>query len=85
MEDMAEGLMEAKMIIRRTRIRQAVVFRTRGEEIPFIFVIRTKEIREEEEEGRKMEEQVFVENGFTIEKKNIKHLNVPGDKEGQIR
>ena len=68
-EDLVDDLMEAKMMIRRTRMRLEVAIRTRGEIIPVISMIRTIEIREEEENDKDMEEEASVENVFTMEKK----------------
>ena len=48
-EDLANGLMEAEMMIKRTRMRLEVVARTRGEITQIISIIRIIEIREEEE------------------------------------
>ena len=48
-------------------------------------MVRIIEIREEEEEGKDLEEEVFVENVFTIEKKGIEYLNVHSAKGGQIK
>ncbi len=72
------------MMIRRTRMRQEVVVRTRGEMIPIISIITTKEFREEETQDKDLEEEAFVENVFDMEKMGIKNLNVPSSKEGQI-
>ena len=47
-------------------------------------MIRTIEIKEEEEEGKEMEEEASVEIFFTTVKKGIKHFNVLSDKEGMI-
>ena len=38
-EDLADGLMEAEMMIRRTRIRLEVVPKTRGEITQIVFMI----------------------------------------------
>ena len=83
-EDLADGLMEAEMMIRRTRMRLAVVVRTRGKTIQIILMIRTIEIREEDEEGKELEEKAFVENVYIATKKGINHLNFLGTKEGMI-
>ena len=45
------------MIIKRTRMRLEVVARTRGEITQIISMIRIIKIREEEEEGKEMEEE----------------------------
>ena len=45
---------------------------------------RTTHIREEEEEGKDLEEKFFMENVFTATKKGINHLNVLTTKEGMI-
>ena len=79
-----EGLMEAKMMIKRTRMRLEVVARTKGEITQIISMIRTIEIREKEEEGKELEEEVCMENVFTAMKKGIEHLNVLSIKEGMI-
>lgn len=47
-------------------------------------MIKTIEIRQEEEERKDMEEEVFVVNLFTAKKKGINHLNVPNAKEENI-
>ena len=39
------------------------------------------EIKEEEEEGKDLEEEVFMENYSTLEKKGIYHLNFPSAKD----
>ena len=44
-----------------------------------------KEIREEEEQGKDLEDEVPIENVFTMKKKGIKHLSIPNAKERQIR
>ena len=74
--------MEAKMIIRRTRMRLEVALRTRGEIISLIFMIKIIEIREEEVEDKDLKEEASMGNVFTAEKKGIEHLNVPSAKEG---
>ena len=85
MEDLENGLMEAEMMIKRTRMRLEVVVRTRWETIPIFSMIRIIEIREEEEKDKDLEEEASVGNVFTIEKKGIEHLNVASTKEGQIK
>ena len=85
MEDLVDGLMQAKMMIKRTRMRLEVVVRTREEIIPLISMIKTIEIRDEEVEDKDVEEEAFVENVFIMEKKGIEYLNVPNAKEGQIK
>ena len=72
------------MMIRRTSMRLEVVVRTRGETIRIIPMIRTIEIREEEEEGKELEEEAFVENISIVMKKGINHLNFLSSKEGMI-
>ena len=47
-------------------------------------MIRTIEIREEEEEGKELEEEASMEIVSTATKKGIKHLNVLNTKEGMI-
>ena len=83
-ENLGNNLMEAKMMIKRIRMRLAVVVRTRGEITQIIPMIKTIEIREEEEERKELEEEAFVEKIFTIVKKDIDHLNVLSAKEGII-
>ena len=65
-------------------MRLEVVVRTRGETISIISMIRTMEIREEEEEDKDLEEEASMGNVSTMKKKGIEHLNVPSAKEGQI-
>ena len=81
---MVEGLvddhMEDIMMIRRSRMRIEVAAKTRGEIIPIVSMIKIIEIREEEVEGKDLEEEASVGNVFTMEKKGIEHLNVPGAK-----
>ena len=84
MEDLEDDLMEAEMMTKRTRMRLEVVARTRGEIAQIIFVIRIIEIREEEEEGKELEEEAFVEIVSIAMKKGIEHLNVLSAKEGMI-
>ena len=84
MEDLVDGLMEAKMMIRRTRTRLELVARTIGEITQIISMIRIVEIREEEEEGKELEDEAFVEIVSIAMKKGIKHLNVLSAKEGMI-
>ena len=84
MEDLVDGLMEAEMMIKKTRMRLEVVVRTRGETIQIIFMIRTIEIREEEEEGKEIGEEASMENVSIAMKKGINHLNVLNAKEGMI-
>ena len=79
-DDLEDNLMEAEMMIKRTRMRLAVVVRTRGKIIP----IRTIKIREEDEEGKELKEEASMENVFTATKKGINHLNVLSAKEGMI-
>ena len=74
-------LIEAKMIIIRTRMRSGVAVKTRGEIIPIIFVIKIIEIREKEVEDKYLEEEASMENAFTEKKKGIEHLNIPSAKE----
>ena len=84
MEDLADGLMEAKMMIRRTRMRLEVAIKTKKETIQVIPMIKTIEIREKEEEGKALEEEAFMENVSIAMKKGINHLNVLNIKEGMI-
>ena len=72
-------------MIRRTRMRLEVEVKTRGEKIPIISMIRTLDIREEEAGDKDLEEEAFVGNVFTIEKKGIGCMNVSSAKEGQIK
>lgn len=82
MGDLADGLIEAEMKIRRRRMRLPLAVKTRGETISIILMIRIIEIREEEEEGKNLVEEVFMEPVFTMEKKGIGNLNVLDAKEG---
>ena len=84
MEDLVDNLMEAEMMIKRTRMWLEVVARTRGKISPISSIIRTIEIREEEEEGKELEEEASVEIISTATKKGIEHLNVLSAKEGMI-
>ena len=84
MEDLADGIMKAKMMIRRKRMRLEVAMTTKGETIQIISMIRTIEIREEEAKDKDLEEEAFMENVFTMEKKGIEPLNVSNGKEGLI-
>ena len=65
-------------------MRLEVVVITRGEIIQTIPMIRTIEIREEEEEGKELREEASMENVSTTMKKGINHLNVLNTKEGMI-
>ena len=47
-------------------------------------MIKTIEIKEEEEEDKELEEKTSVENVFILEKWGTKHFNVPSAKEGLI-
>ena len=76
--------LEAEMMTRRTRMRLEVVARTRGEINQIISMIRIIEIREEEEEGKELEEEACMEIVSTTMKKGIEHLNVLSAKEGMI-
>ena len=78
MEDLVEDLMVVVMMIKRIRMRLEVEVRTRGETILIISMIK-------EEEDKDLEEEASVKNGFTKEKKGIKHLNVSSAKEGKIK
>ena len=84
MEDLEDGLMEAKMMIKRTRMRLEVVARTRGEITQIVYVIKIIEIREEEEESKELEEEASMKIVSTAMKKGIEHLNVLSAKEGMI-
>ena len=83
-EDLEDDLMEAEMMTRRTRMRLEVVARTRGEITQIVSMIRIIEIREEEEEGKELEEEAFMEIVSTAMRKGIEHLNVLNAKEGMI-
>ena len=76
MEDLEDDLMEAEMMTKRTRMRLEVVARTRGEITQIVSMIRIIEIREEEEEGKELEEEASVEIVSIAMKKGIEHLNV---------
>ena len=82
MKDLADNLVVAIMMTRITRMRLEVVVKTIRERIPIISMIIIIEIREEKEKDNDLEEEAFVGNGFTIEKKRIEHLNFPSTKEG---
>ena len=84
MGDVVDSLMEAEMMIKRTRMRLEVVARTRGEINQMISMIKIIEIKEEEEEGKELEEEASVEIVSTAMKKGIEHLNVLSAKEGMI-
>ena len=79
-EDLVDGLMEAKMMIIRARMRLVVVVRTRGGTIP----IRATKIIKEEEGGKDLEEEVSMENVSIAMKKGINLLNVLNTKEEMI-
>ena len=81
-DDLVNGLMEAKMMITRKRMRLEVVLRTKGETIQIISMIRIIEIKEEE--GKELQEEASMEKFSTIMKKGIKYLNVLSTKEGLI-
>ena len=81
-EDLADDLMEADMMIRGTRMRLEVAITTKGVIIPIISMIKKIEIREEEVEDKDSEVEAFVGNVFIVEKKDIEHLNALGAKEG---
>ena len=76
--------MEAEMMTKRTRMRLEVVARTREEITQIVSMIRIIEIREEEEEGKELEEEASVEIVSIAMKKGIEHLNVLSAKEGMI-
>ena len=84
MEDLADDLMEAEMMIKRTRMRLEVVAKTRGKITQIVSMIKIIEIREEEEEGKELEEEASVEIFSTAMKKGIEHLNVLSAKGGMI-
>ena len=83
-EDLENGLIETKMMIRRIRMRLEVAARTRGKITQIISMIKIIEIKEEEEEGKDLEEEASVEIFFAAMKKGTKHLNVLSAKEGMI-
>lgn len=66
MEYLVDDLMEAKKMVTRTRMRLVVETKSRGKITLIVSMIRTIEIREEEEEGNELEEDVFVEIFFTV-------------------
>ena len=72
------------MMIRRTQMRLEVVAKTRGEIARIVSMIRIIEIREEEEEGKELEEEAFMKIVATAMNKGIEHLNVLSAKEGTI-
>ena len=84
MEDLEDDLMEAEMMNKRIRMRLEVVARTRGEITQIVSMIRIIEIKEEEEEGKELEEEASVEIVSIAMKKGIEHLNVLSTKEGMI-
>ena len=84
MDDLVDALMEAKMMIKRISIRLEIVVRTRGETIEIVSMVRKIEIKEEEEEGKELEEEASMEIVSIATKKGIKHLNVLITKEGMI-
>ena len=84
MEYLADDLMEAKMMIKRTRMRLEVLARTREEITQIISIIRIIEIKEEDEEGKEMGEEASIEIFSTVMKKGIEHLNVLNIDEGMI-
>ena len=84
MEDLEDNLIEAKMMTRRTRMRLEVVPKTKGEINQIISMIRTIEIKEEEEEGKELEEEASIEIVSTAMRKGIEHLDFLSAKEGMI-
>ena len=60
-EDLEDNLMEAEMMTKITRMRLEVVARTRGEITQIISMIKIIGIREEEEEGKELEEEASME------------------------
>ena len=84
MEDLEDDLMEAEMMNKRIRMRLEVVARTRGEITQIVSMIRIIEIKEEEEEGKELEEEASVEIVSISMKKGIEHLNVLSTKKGMI-
>ena len=84
MGDLADGLMEAKMMIRRTRMRLEVVDRTKGEITQIFSMIIIIEIKEEEEEGKELKEEASMKIVSIATKKDIEYLNILNAKEGMI-
>ena len=72
------------MMNKRIRMRLEVVARTRGEITQIVSMIRIIEIREEEEQGKELEEEAFMEIVSTAMKKDIEYLNVLSTKEAMI-
>ena len=70
------------MMIKGIRMKLEVVVKIRREKILIISMIKTIEIREEEVEDKDLENEAFVGNVFTTERKGIEHLNIPSTKEG---
>ena len=66
-----DSLMEAKMMIKRTRMRLEVVAKNRGEITQIDTIIRIIKIKEEEEEGNELEEEASMENVSIAMKKGI--------------
>ena len=83
-EYLENSLVEAKMMITRTRMRSKRIVRTKGETIQIVHMIRIIEIKEEEGEGEEMEDEAFMENVSTTMKKGINNLNVLNAKEEMI-
>ena len=55
-EDLEDGLLEAEMMIKKIRMRLEVVAKTRGGIAQIVFMIKIIGIREEEDEGKELEE-----------------------------
>ena len=64
MEDLVDDLMEAIMMIRRTRMGLEVVVRTKGEIILNVSMMITIEIREEETKDKDLEEEATMRKCF---------------------
>ena len=73
MEDLGDDLMEAVMLIIRTRMKLEIEIRTKGKKIPFISMIKTIEIKEEEARDKDLEEEASMGNVFTREKEGMEH------------
>ena len=81
-EDFVDDLIDLTMMIRRTRMMLEVVVIIKDELIFIMSMIITIDIVEEEVEDKDLEEEAFVGNFFTVEKKGIENLNVPSAKHG---
>ena len=68
-EDLANSIVEVKMIIKRKRMMLAIAIRTKGKIISILSMIKIIEIREEEEEGKDLVDVVFVQSILIAKKK----------------